>query len=362
MTNYYIGLMSGTSMDGVDAALIDAMSHSLLAKHYLPMPQHLKNKLQGLSQTQTISLEEFSILNIELGNFFALAVNQLLKNTSIARDKITAIGSHGQTVCHSPDSNPAFTMQLGCAHTLATMTGISVVAEFRHKDLCLGGQGAPLAPLYHQELFHKEDKNIACLNLGGIANLSLLDSSGKVSGFDTGPANCLLDAWIKHNQNLDYDEGGNWARGGKINQRLLAKLFDDDYFLKPHPKSTDKAYFSLEWLNKKRDEQLNPQDVQATLLELTVQTVAQSLTQHFARCDELIVCGGGARNEYLLERLKSALTPVKVSISDDHGVDADYIEAMMFAWLAAKTLKRETLDLRNITGSSKPVILGAIYP
>jgi anhydro-N-acetylmuramic acid kinase len=361
MRNLYIGLMSGTSMDGIDAALVDINTLCLIDSYYFEYDASIKTSLKKITQSKTITLDEYSFLDKKLGSLFAHAANILIKKSQIEKSSIRAIGSHGQTIKHAPNAKKPYTVQIACPSTIAYETGIDVVADFRQKDLCNGGQGAPFAPIFHQLLFHDATKNRALVNLGGISNISFIAKSGNVFGFDTGPGNCLMDLWVNTHLANSYDCKGLWAKKGKVSDIALTQLLDDPYFTLQAPKSIDKEYFSLSWLESKQVKDYEPEDIQATLLELTVQTISSAINDYFSQCDELIVCGGGVHNEWLMKRLTNMLSPINVFSMAHFGINADFIEAMMFAWLAHKTIVHEKIDLTSITGSNGPVILGGIY-
>ncbi|MFC3907486.1 anhydro-N-acetylmuramic acid kinase [Legionella dresdenensis] len=360
----YIGLMSGTSMDGIDAALINTDNHQFIHGITRPYSEHAQHFLdQALVQTKQ-EIGYFNQLNTILGCEFALAAMQVLAESNYQASDITAIGSHGQTIAHDAMAKIPYTVQLGCAHTIAEMTGITVVADFRTRDLATGGQGAPFAPVYHQALFKKNYYPLAVVNVGGIANITWLGDSGSVKGYDTGPGNCLMDAWTDMHLQMPYDDNGNWAATGKIINSLLDKMLADSYFSRSAPKSIGKEYFSLEWLNQRLNylKKYNPEDIQATLLRLTAHTIANAVRAEAAMPGQLIICGGGAHNRALLAALSELLSGVEVISSQALGISPDYIEAMMFAWLAEKTITRTPVNLSTITGARHAAILGAIYP
>lgn len=344
-------------MDGIDACIINISNNKLLHSITYPYSNQLKKKLAIPFKT----IPELYELNSLVGREFARAANCLLQAASIKHSAIKAIGSHGQTVCHNPFEPIPYTIQLGCAHTIAEITGIPVVADFRTRDLIAGGQGAPLAPLFHQELFRHQPKPLAVINIGGIANLTYLHDNG-ISGYDTGPGNCLMDAWIKHHKNQDYDANGAWAKSGRINCSLLNKLLEDAYFSKNTPKSIGKEYFSLPWLAHYLSSSDSIEDVQATLLQLTVVSIYNNLRNLPLFPKKVLICGGGAHNDWLIASLSNLLPNVACSSTSEISINPDFIEAHLFAWLANKTLNNEPVILKNITGSTRPVVLGVIYP
>jgi len=359
MKERYIGIMSGTSLDGVDVVLcqVDEVECQLEASHYLPFDKALKSEiLSAINGTTTLKV--IGTIDHKLASFFAIVVNQLLEKQKISSKNIEAIGSHGQTLWHEPLGTHPFSMQLGNASVLAVETGIDVVSDFRSKDIAMGGQGAPFAPAFHQFLF-SNIKSCAVLNLGGMANISILGK--ELIGYDTGCGNVLMDLWIAEHKNHAYDKDGTWAKSGQVNHKLLEKMLEDEYFLLKFPKSTGREYFNKEFLIKHLEPlgKICTEDVQATLLALTVNSIANEIKKFNIK--ELLVCGGGVQNIFLMKQLKEALPHVTVASTEKYGVDSDNMEAMIFAWLAAKRLKRETVDLKMVTGAKNNTILGAIY-
>lgn len=358
----YIGLMSGTSMDGIDAALVDVTTNELLYGITKKYSDEVKARIDNLLASPAVSLASICQLNTLIGREFAAAANELLHQAKRSSTDICAIGSHGQTVCHNTNDATPYTLQLGCAHTISSLTGTIVVADFRTRDIVNGGQGAPFAPLYHQELFRQKTHPVSVVNIGGISNISFIDANEPTIGWDVGPGNCLMDAWIMKHHKKAYDAEGAWAKQGKIIEPLLTQLLDDPAILLTAPKSFGKEYFSLMWLESYLKPQYNPTDVQMTLLALTAQTIATSVLHAKKEAKELYLCGGGSHNLLLQQILIDLLPQIAVKSSAEIGVDPDYLEAMMFAWLAAQTLNHKRVDLTAITGSREPVILGAIYP
>ena len=359
MQKLYIGIMSGTSLDGVDVALcgVDDVTCSLKASHYIAFEEDLKCEILAIINATT-TLRQIGALDVKLGYFFAKAVNELLAKTSYEAEDIVAIGSHGQTLWHEPYGESPFSLQLGNASVLAVETGIDVVADFRSKDVALGGQGAPLAPAFHQFLFSHLEA-CAVLNIGGMANISILGE--ELIGYDTGCGNVLMDLWIDEQRGLAYDKDGAWAKSGKIHLKLLADLLEDEYFLLKYPKSTGREYFNKKFLIKYLEpyDRIPHEDIQATLLALTVATIANEIKRFEIK--ELLVCGGGVRNIFLMQSLQKALPEVMVASTEKYGVDADNMEAMIFAWLAHKRLQEEKVELKSVTAGKKNTILGAIY-
>jgi len=365
--NLYIGLMSGTSIDAIDAALVDFSQKPLkiIATHSISIPKKIKEEILKICVPGQNEIDQMGEMDIKLGKLFSKAALGVLKKAKVPKEKITAIGSHGQTIRHRPDAKYPFTLQIGNPNIIAEQTGIITVADFRSKDMALGGQGAPLAPIFHEYLFRNKIENRFIINIGGIANISILPKNlkQKVYGFDIGPGNVLLDAWIFKHKKLPFDQKGKWASAGKICQSLLKKLLNDSYFKKHFPKSAGREYFNLVWLQKylKIFKKLKPQDVQATLTELTAKTIANAVTQTKLRNGVIFLCGGGTRNIYCVKRITELLKKYHVITSDEIGVAPKWIEAAMFAWLAKQTMERKKLNLSRITGSKKPVILGGIY-
>ncbi|MBA3536129.1 MAG: anhydro-N-acetylmuramic acid kinase [Tatlockia sp.] len=358
----FMGLMSGTSMDGIDAALIDYPSNSFIAGLTRPYSLKTKEYLNSVLSGELSSLKNYCQLNTLLGREFAEAAIELLNQTQIPASSVEAIGSHGQTLCHDAAADLPYTLQLGCAHTIAELTGVTVVADFRTRDLVVGGQGAPFAPIYHQALFKEQEYPLAVVNIGGISNLSVLANESRVNGYDLGPGNCLMDAWILKNLGYDYDKNGDWAASGSAISSLLEELLADPYFQRSQPKSIGKEYFSINWLLPHLKADFAPEDVQATLLLLTATTIAQGLQRGLTAVNQLLICGGGVHNSVLVSTLARLLPEIKVQSTEAININPDYIEALMFAWFAQKTISRTILDLSQITGAKSSTILGAIYP
>ncbi|GKX61704.1 anhydro-N-acetylmuramic acid kinase [Pragia fontium] len=363
-TGNYIGVMSGTSLDGVDVALVNISESSVTQRvsYFHPMPDDIKADVLSVCQGQTTTLSEVGQLDLRLGLLFAEAVLGLLSNNHIAASEVIAIGCHGQTVWHQPKSPYPFTMQLGDNNRIAAMTGIVTVGDFRRKDMAFGGQGAPLVPAFHQALLAVPYERRIVLNIGGIANLSVLAPDAAVTGFDSGPGNILMDAWIQQQKGKPYDKDAQWARQGHIHNGLLSLMLSDPYFNLPAPKSTGREHFNLQWLHQLLTtfSDVSPQDIQATLAELTVQTIIRHV-KAVGGCDRLLVCGGGARNPLLIARMAEELPNTRVDITDNYGISGDDMEAIAFAWLAARTVSGLPGNLPAVTGASKPTVLGAIY-
>lgn len=367
-SDFFIGLMSGTSADGIDAALVrfpegDGPRCELVGGLTAAWEPALREALVALGQGgETGSLDALGRLDAQVGLAFAAAANQLIEATGVARARIRAIGSHGQTVRHRPRADPAFTWQLGDAHRIAELTGITTVADFRRRDVAAGGQGAPLMPAFHLAMLGTAGEDRAVLNLGGIGNLTLIPRDGRVLGFDTGPANALLDGWCQRHRGWPFDADGAFAASGRVAPALLARLLAEPWFALPPPKSTGREQFHLDWVEGRLEEELPAADVQATLLELTAATVADALLRHQSDTRRVLVCGGGVRNPVLMERLAARLPGIAVESSALHGLDPDYMEAMGFAWLAAEALAGRPANLPSASGARGPRILGAIHP
>lgn len=360
----YIGIMSGTSLDGIDMVAASFSDQSVTLHHQAeyPFPETLKEKLIALSQGVPVTLEEIGTIDHFLGKTYAEAVNRFLTENSLKSEDITAIGCHGQTVFHKPTGPMPFTMQLGDANIIAALTGITTVADFRRKDMALGGQGAPLVPAFHQFLFGTDSTTKVVLNIGGIANISVLAPNQSVVGYDTGPGNMLMDSWISKHQGKPYDKDGAWAASGAVKPALLNQMLSEGYFAQPAPKSTGRELFHRGWLEAQLNafnQPLSPEDVQATLLAFTVQSIANDVARY--KQGELLVCGGGARNKALMKGLQVALPDWQVMTTDDKGVNGDSLEALAFAWLAHQALEGKPGNLPDVTGASRPCRLGAIY-
>lgn len=357
----YMGLMSGTSMDGIDAALIDVETHRLIGGLTRPYDTEVRDQLLAIAPGMAVPPADLWQLHTLLGRQFAAAANDLLRLTKLSARDVTAIGSHGQTISHDAAAQIPYTIQLGCAHTISELTGLTVVADFRTRDMVIGGQGAPFAPLYHQALFASTYPALAVVNMGGIANVTFISKDAPTSGYDTGPGNCLMDAWIQLHKQQSYDAGGAYALSGVVIPELLCAMLADGYFKLEPPKSICKSYFSIDWLQDFLKPNYAPQDVQASLLALTAQTTADAILTAPRAIQCVALCGGGAHNTTLLKELRALLPQVEVLSTQDLGVDPDFLEAMMFAWLAHQSLTETRLDLSHITGAGKPAILGAIY-
>ncbi len=358
-SDLYIGLMTGTSVDGIDAVLADVGSDhfSLLTSHSHALPADLAEAILLLCQPGDGELDSAGKVSRQLGQVYASACGELLRKAGTDASRVTAIGCHGQTVRHRPGPD-GFSVQLGCPDTLACATGIPVVNNFRNKDMVLGGQGAPLVPPFHRSLFATGGQRQAIVNIGGMANASLLDGEHLVGGFDTGPGNVLMDLWTQLHNNAPYDRDGAWAASGKVNKPLLKRLLRDPYFLQPPPKSTGREQFNRQWLTQHLgDTNLPAENLQATLAELTARSIADSLTD-FAP-DRILVCGGGAHNGHLLRRLEDC-SKVPVESTESAGLHPDWVEAAAFAWLAWARWNEKPGNAPVVTGASREAILGQI--
>ncbi len=358
----YVGLMSGTSLDGVDAALVDfaAPALTLIGTVYLPFPDALKAELLSLQTAGPNELERAALAGNELSRLYAEAVLALLQKTDVPPAAIRACGCHGQTVRHQPGAG--YTLQIGNAALLAELAGVRVVSDFRSRDVAAGGQGAPLVPAFHAAVFGSDYRHRVIVNVGGIANLSDLAPHSAVIGFDTGPGNVLLDLWIHQHLGDAHDAAGNWSRGGTVLAELLEAMLAEPYFARNPPKSCGRDLFNASWLDKFAPRDASARDIQATLAELSARSIADAVSRYCPQAGELYVCGGGAHNLDLLERLRRMLQPRSVETSVALGIDPDWVEAIAFAWLARQTLEGRTANLPSVTGASGARVLGAIYP
>jgi anhydro-N-acetylmuramic acid kinase len=354
--------MSGTSLDGVDAVLVDfSESHPRTrAAFWLPYSPEIRSQALQLQATGNDEIRSAAYLSNQLANCYAHAVREVLAAAGTTPEQVATVGCHGQTIRHQPTAG--YTVQLNNPALLAELTGISVVADFRSRDIAAGGQGAPLVPAFHAAVFGDPGQHRVILNVGGIANLTDLKPGAPVRGFDCGPGNLLMDAWIEHHKVLRYDESGNWARQGQVITRLLDRLRADAYFSAEPPKSCGRDEFNMQWLENKLEGNEEPVDVQATLLELSALSAARAVDQWCSSPGALFVCGGGARNDALMARLQQLLPGCRVANTDILGQPADWVEAVAFAWLASRTLHGEAGNLPEVTGARGPRVLGAIYP
>jgi anhydro-N-acetylmuramic acid kinase len=366
MDEFYIGLMSGTSLNGVDAVLL-GLGHKqikVIQTHSEPFPDELYASLQQLITTQQTSLSQLGDIDHQLAVIYSLAVKKLLHAAGIVASQIHAIGCHGQTIYHQPDGIHRNSLQLGDPSFVAETTGICVVADLRRRDMAAGGQGAPMVPAFHAAAFRSAESHRVIINIGGIANITILprDSNASITGFDTGPGNTLLDQWARRQRDVTYDKNGEWAATGKVINTLLERLLADPYFAKVAPKSTGREYFNLAWLEQYMTTgHYATQDIQATLLELTCQSVAQAIKKYALDAKEVFVCGGGAHNLRILQRLSQLLKPATIETTAALGIQPDWVEAAAFAWLARQTMHKQPGNLISVTGAKRPVILGGIY-
>ncbi|MGX5672746.1 MAG: anhydro-N-acetylmuramic acid kinase [Lysobacteraceae bacterium SCN 69-48] len=365
----FLGLISGTSADGIDAALVrfdDDHAHArptLLHGRTHAWQPALRERLVALGQqAQALTLDEVGELDVRIGHAFAAAALATLRDAGLAARDVGAIGSHGQTLRHHPYGDAPFTLQLGDAHVIAERCGIPVVADFRRRDVAAGGHGAPLVPAFHAATLHDPGEDRAVLNLGGIANLTLLPARGTVRGFDTGPANGLMDAWCQRHTGTAYDAGGAFAARGHVDGPLLARLLAEPWFAAPPPKSTGRDRFHLDWVEAALAGTEAPADVQATLLALTARSVADALRATQPGTRRVIACGGGVHNPLLMAALAEAMPDALIESSAAHGLDPDFVEAMAFAWLAREHLAGRPGNLPAVTGAAGPRVLGALYP
>lgn len=363
----YIGLMSGTSADAIDAVLVDSQSTlHLVAKHTRPLPAKIRQQIHALSLPGGNEIDRMGLLDVDLGKLFAQTSLELLAKAGVSANQIIAIGSHGQTIRHRPPGSPegTFTLQIGDPNLIAELTGITTVADFRRRDMAAGGQGAPLVPAFHRAIFHTQSKNRVIVNIGGMANITWLPAQGLVLGFDTGPGNVLMDTWIAEHLGKVYDQDGAWAASGRVCTPLLAELLAAPYFKMPAPKSTGRENFNRAWLEdhlRKLVTTPTPVDIQATLLELTAITIADSIKNLSRAPKEVYICGGGAYNTALMQRLVQLMPQDSVRSTAVLGVDPQWIEAMAFAWLAQQTINHRPGNLREVTGATREVILGGVY-
>ncbi|NII10585.1 anhydro-N-acetylmuramic acid kinase [Oleiagrimonas sp. C23AA] len=359
----FIGLMSGTSVDGIDAALcrFEGSQVQTLAAHNHAWPERLREQLLAVAQGERqLDLDRYGQLDVAVGQQFAAATLALLKRAGAAAAEVTAIGSHGQTIRHRPYGDTPFTLQIGDASVIAERTGIDTVADFRRADVAAGGQGAPLMPAFHAAVLGADSACQVVLNLGGIANITVLGAD-RVLGLDTGPANGLMDAWCQRHTGQRFDAGGAFAASGKHDDVLLSAMLADPYFSQPAPKSTGREYFHLAWLERFGVAALAPADVQATLLALTAQSVADAVHRHAPNSTRVLVCGGGVHNEVLMQALTAALPARRVQSVATIGLDPDHVEAAGFAWLAMRRLRGLPGNLPAVTGAAGPRLLGVCY-
>lgn len=369
MPELFIGLMSGTSLDAIDAVLVDlaASAPRLLATHSHPLPAALRTQLLTLCHGGTADeLRLMAELDVRLGRLFAEASLALLHQAAIPASAVRAIGSHGQTVRHEPDGEHPFSVQIGDPNLIAQLTGITTIADFRRRDIAASGQGAPLVPAFHAAVLRDADESRVVLNIGGMANITALPHNPQqvVTGFDTGPGNVLMDAWAARHLGTAQDNEGRWADSASCHEQLLAALLRDAYFQRPPPKSTGREHFNMAWLEARLaqfDTTPEPAQVQASLCALTAQSCATAIQRYAPHTQRVLVCGGGVHNVTLMRRLADALPNRSVASTQILGLDPDWVEALAFAWLAQQTLAGKTGNLPSVTGARAPVVLGGIY-
>ncbi len=366
----YIGLMSGTSIDAIDAALISCNGKiEVVATHEHVIPSEIQQRIKALSRSGDNEIEALGMLDRELGLLFAAASRALIEQAGTTPASITAIGSHGQTIRHRPPSaghavDNSFTLQIGDPNTLAEATGITTVADFRRRDIAAGGEGAPLAPAFHAAAFARSGVNRAVINIGGIANATILAGKNLHAGFDTGPGNTLLDQWVERHQGQQYDRDGQWSSEGTPDQSLLCALMNEEYFALRGPRSTGKELFNLEWLDSALAQfsALDPRDVQATLAEVTAQSIAQAIINADSlEIEEVYICGGGARNTDLMRRLFEKVSPRSLHTTAAIGIEPEWVEAAAFGWFAHRTLQGLPANAPSVTAARGPRVLGGIY-
>lgn len=363
--------MSGTSVDAIDCALVRCFDDriELLATHEHSIPSEIKQQIAAISHSGSDEIEQMGVLDRKLGLLFADATTQLLTSAKIKPAQVRAIGSHGQTIRHRPpsassDTTASFSLQIGDPNTIAEQTGITTVADFRRRDIAAGGEGAPLAPAFHAAAFSKAGVNRAVVNIGGIANVTLLQGAELKMGFDTGPGNTLLDHWIARHRGESYDRNGHWSASGKVNQVLLSKLLAHSYFDKTGARSTGKEMFNLTWLDNQLGalDNIAPEDVQATLLELSCVSITNAIKNSALLITEVYICGGGSHNSHMMQCLTNQLAPATVTTTSAIGIDPDWVEAVTFAWLASRTLEGLAGNSPAVTGAIGPRVLGGVYP
>lgn len=362
-SKYYIGTLSGTSMDSIDTALVEIHKNKfkLIDTIESPIDDALRQEILAVCTPGPNGIHRMATLDVKLGKRFADSVLALLNKTNLKAKDIAAIGSHGQNIRHMPTGELPYTLQIGDPNIIAAETGITTVGDFRRRDIALGGQGAPLTPAFHQFIFQHLPNTQWVVNIGGICNITLLKPNAPIIGFDTGPGNALLDRWCFEHTHMPFDRYGEMARKGSIHAELLSRMLSDPYFEQAPPKSTGIEYFNLDWLNThlhQLGETISPADVQATLVELTAKTIADSLNTEIA--EHVWVCGGGAKNSYLMERLQTHCQ-TKILSTDAMGVPGNWLEACAFAWFAYQTVHRQTCNLPSVTGARCASVLGAIY-
>ena len=367
MAELYIGLMSGTSMDGIDAVVMDLSGvPQILAAKYTPYDKETRDGLIGLCTNNHHTVELLGSMDTSLGQQFAQAALEVLRQGGISTDKIRAIGSHGQTIRHEPHAPAPYSLQIGNPNIITEITGITTVADFRRRDIAAGGEGAPLVPAFHNEIFRSSDKDRVVINIGGIANITILpkDKDLPVTGFDTGPGNVLMDGWSERHLGATFDTDGQWGASGNLHNPLLTTLLEHPFFKLKPPKSTGREYFNLQWLDETLHDLPNlplPQDIQATLCELTACSISRAIATYAPKTHEILVCGGGVHNKMLMHRLGFHLQGRSIHSTEQFGIHPDWVESAAFAWLAKQTLEGKYGNLPSVTGATKAVVLGGIY-
>jgi len=374
MSHLYLGVMSGTSLDAIDCAIVefDNTNNYKLIHHYSHLiPEKDRALLLSLTQTQQDEINLLAQMDVRLGELIAKSCIETLKQANIKSTQITAIGSHGQTIRHYPQGSFTTSLQIGDANIICERTGIMTIADFRRRDMAAGGQGAPLVPPFHAAAFQHQSRSRCIVNIGGIANITCLppssNSSNTIKGYDTGPGNTLMDIWCKKHLNCAYDNNGDLAASGNCIDEVLQKMISDNYFTMPFPKSTGREYFGFNWLNKfiRENTLLNQQqtklDILTTLTELTARSISKEINLTFPECKDVILCGGGAKNSYLVSRIQKHLPKIEIKPSDEFGIPSQWVESMAFAWIAKQTYEGLSSNLPSVTGAQHPVIQGAIY-
>lgn len=369
MDNYFVGLMSGTSLDAIDGVIIRIENNGgieIISMINTPYPDSIATKLRNIISGKNKSVHEIFSLDTELGELYSATTLDLISKSGFKPIDIKAIGCHGQTIRHQPDGKYPYSLQIGNPSVIVENCGITTVSNFRARDIAAGGQGAPLVPSFHMAVFSSPEVKRVIVNLGGIANITLLPktkSKEMVSGYDTGPGNCLLDAWHLSCKGTPIDENGAWSASGTADKKLLDALLVDSYFSKSSPKSTGTEYFNLEWLENTSPlvTKLKAEDVQATLAELTAHSIALAIIREGYDRDEIFLCGGGVHNADLMQRISRHLSSASINTTEKLGLDPDFVEATAFAWLAWRTLEKKTGNLPAVTGARHPVILGGIF-
>lgn len=364
----YVGVLSGTSIDAIDAAIVsfEHIKPRLIQTLSYPIPETFRNQCLQFSQYGVGSIDDYGRLDTQAGELFAKAVLTLLQLTNLQPKQIRAIGSHGQTIRHRPDANPPFSLQIGDPNIIAERTSIPTIADFRRRDIAAGGQGAPLAPGFHASIFGSPYENRVIVNIGGISNITILSlNATSIIGFDTGPGNCLMDSWVRKHWNIAYDKGGEIAATGQVDTELLQSLLNDPYFSDPPPKSTGREYFNEHWLEThltklpNRNISIAPENIQATFLALTAHSIANAILE-YAPSSAIYVCGGGAHNPLLIHTL-TILLARPIASTESQGIAPDWVEAMLFAWLAKQTIEGKAGNCPSATGAKKAIPLGGIF-